>query len=178
MDSIKIEHKTKAKTKNLQNNWKNTKFCYNFAMQNCMMHVAFIENTIKMHKINKEGGLSFINLSWIITQLKWKNIYKDSRGRFELVNPWLNWIGSHWSHFWDGAYFPYSLHSILNIYKWRKNMEYKENQGALFTCLTQNWIPRKISHNHIIHQILFVWLALKCLTRYPKFTKSSANWEQ
>lgn len=109
--------------------------------------------------------------------IQMKKIYKDSKGRFELVNPWLNWIRSHWSHFWDGAYFPYSLHSILNIYKWRKNMEYKENWGALFTCLTQNWIPWQIAHNHTIHQIVFFWLAPKCLTHYTKFTKSSENLE-
>ncbi len=91
---------------------------------------------------------------------------------------WLNCIKSHWSHFWDGTYFPYSLNSILNIYKWRKNMEYKENQGALFTCLAQNWIPQQIAHNHTTHQIVFVWLALKCLTHYKKFTKSSVHLEQ
>lgn len=35
LDSLKIEHKLKPKlkpSKDLQNNWKNTKFCYNFAM--------------------------------------------------------------------------------------------------------------------------------------------------
>lgn len=42
----------------------------------------------------------------------------------------------------------------------------KENQGALFTCLTQNWIPWQIAHNHTIHQIVYVWLAPKCLTYY------------
>jgi hypothetical protein len=55
------------------------------------MHVAFIENIIKMHKINKEGGLNFINLSWIITQFKWKKYTRIQKGGLSSLT--LGWIG-------------------------------------------------------------------------------------
>jgi len=87
------------------------------------MHIAFIHNNIKMHKIDKEVGSNFINFGQITTQSKWKKI-GDLKGMFKFVNHgqttldlkwkinrlWFVLVESHQitpKSSWDCVYLPY-----------------------------------------------------------------------